>query len=158
MHAKWPKYFMNIAKETAKLSKDPSTQVGAVIVNNKRIMSTGFNGAPKPFPDDLVPKDNDDEHLINQKNTYMCHAELNSILNFEGRLSDLAESDLYVTISPCSRCACMIAQLGFRKVVYYEKYHRTEETIAAEHILKTSGVQYISYDEYLKELTVNDNQ
>ena len=70
MDKKWLRYFMTVAEESAKLSKDPNTKVGAVIVNNKRIKSTGYNGAPQSFPDDLVPVDNDGETLIEKKNTY----------------------------------------------------------------------------------------
>lgn len=145
MDKKWSKYFMTVAEESSKLSKDPNTKVGAVIVNNKRIKSTGYNGAPQSFPDDLVPADNDGETLIEKKNTYMCHAELNAILNYDGQIADLRNADIYVTVSPCSRCACMLAQVGIKRVIYKEKYHRKEETDAAEHILTCSGVDYIDY-------------
>ena len=145
MDKKWLRYFMTVAEESAKLSKDPNTKVGAVIVNNKRIKSTGYNGAPQSFPDDLVPVDNDGETLIEKKNTYMCHAELNVILNYDGQIADLRNADIYVTVSPCSRCACMLAQVGIKRVIYKEKYHRKEETDAAEHILTYSGVDYIDY-------------
>lgn len=142
---KWHKYFMTIAEDSAQLSKDPKTKVGAVIVNNKRIKSTGYNGAPGPFPDELVPADSEAERLIDQKNTYMCHAELNAILNYDNKISDLKDATMYVTVSPCSRCACMIAQVGIKKIIYKEKYHRTNETEAAEHIFDVCGIEYTSY-------------
>lgn len=154
MDNKWPKYFMAVAEESGKLSKDPRTKVGAVIVHNKRIKSTGYNGAPSNFPDELVPKDSEGDTLIEKKNTYMCHAELNAILNYDGQISDLKNSDLYVTVSPCSRCACMIAQVGIKRVIYKEKYHRKEETDAAEYILNKCGVETIKYDELEN---INDN-
>lgn len=144
---KWQEYFMSVAEDTAKLSRDPHTKVGAVIVNNKRIKSTGFNGAPQNFPDELVPLDNNGDTLIRQKNTYMCHAELNAVLNYDGNIMNLKDSDIYVTVSPCSRCACMLAQVGIKRVIYKEKYHRKEETDAAEYILNNSGIEYIKYDE-----------
>lgn len=151
MNNRWPKYFMTVAEESSKLSKDPHTKVGAVIVRNKRIKSTGYNGAPQSFPDELVPETNDGETLIEKKNTYMCHAELNAILNYDGQISDLSDSDLYVTVSPCSRCACMIAQVGIKRVIYKEKYHRSEETTAAEYILNKCGVEIIDYESFEKE-------
>lgn len=151
MNNRWPKYFMTVAEESSKLSKDNHTKVGAVIVNNKRIKSTGYNGAPQSFPDELVPENNDGETLIEKKNTYMCHAELNAILNYDGQISDLNGSDLYVTVSPCSRCACMIAQVGIKRVIYKEKYHRSEETTAAEYILNKCGVEIIDYESFEKE-------
>lgn len=149
--SKWTKYFMDVAEASAKLSRDPITKVGAVIVNNKRIKSTGFNGAPSNFPDKLVPPDSESEYLIDKKNTYMCHAELNAVLNYDGKIADLKDADLYVTVSPCSRCACMLAQVGIKRVIYKEKYHRKEETDAAEFILSKCGVKYIDYESFEKE-------
>ena len=142
---KWSKFFMNVAEETSTLSKDPVTKVGAVLVNKNKIKSTGYNGAPKTFPDMLVPANNDGKRLISQKNTYMCHAELNAILNYDGKLEDLENGSIYVTISPCSRCACILAQLGVKRVIYKEQYHREEEFEAAKYILDTCGVELIQY-------------
>lgn len=142
---KWANYFMSVAESSAQLSKDPNTKVGAVIVNNKRIKSTGFNGAPSNFPDELVPMNNGNR-LIDQKNTYMCHAELNAVLNYDGNITDLKDASIYVTVSPCSRCACMLAQVGIKKVIYKEKYHREEETEAAEYIFKKCNVEYIDFE------------
>ena len=149
--SKWPKYFMSVAESSAQLSKDPITKVGAVLVKNRRIKSTGFNGAPQSFPDELVPTENG-EHLIDQKNTYMCHAELNAVLNYDGNITDLKDSDIYVTVSPCSKCACMLAQVGVKRVIYKEKYHRAEETDATEYILNNCGDEYVSYDKFCKDL------
>ena len=145
MDNKWNSYFMNIAKETAKLSKDPNTKVGAVLVKNKKIKSVGYNGAPRTFPDDLVPK-KDGDTLIQKKNTYMCHAELNAILNYDEKSSDLEGSTLYTTISPCSNCAKMLAQIGIKEVIYLEEYHRSEETDAAKYIFNVCGIDYIPYN------------
>ena len=145
--SKWNNYFMTIAEDSAQLSKDPNTKVGAVIVNNRRIKSTGYNGAPSSFPDELVPNDSESEHLVDQKNTYMCHAELNAVLNYDNKISDLKDATMYVTVSPCSRCACMLAQVGIKRIVYKEKYHRKEETDAAENIFRKCGVEYISFND-----------
>lgn len=144
---KWHNYFMSIAEETAKLSRDPKTKVGAVIVHNKRVKSAGYNGAPSSFPDELVPWDSvETDELINQKNTYMCHAELNAILNYDGKISDLKDTTMYTTVSPCSRCACMIAQVGIKKVIYKEKYHRKTETDTTDRIFDICGIECVSYN------------
>lgn len=148
---KWHDYFMTVAEDSAKLSKDPKTKVGAVLVNNKKIKSIGYNGAPRNFPDDLVPTDSESEHLVNQKNTYMCHAELNAVLNYDNKISDLTGATLYVTISPCSKCACMLAQVGIKEVIYKEKYHRVEETSAAEYIFDTCGITYTKFNDLKEE-------
>uniref|UniRef100_T1GFP9 dCMP deaminase n=1 Tax=Megaselia scalaris TaxID=36166 RepID=T1GFP9_MEGSC len=78
----WDDYFMSTAILSAKRSKDPSTQVGACIVDdNNRIVSIGYNGFPRNCHDDIFPwtKDNDDP--IDCKNMYVVHAEANAILN-----------------------------------------------------------------------------
>lgn len=74
------------------MSKDPITKVGAVIAKNGRILSIGYNGPPRGLSDEIVPLNSvSDENtpLENRKNTYMIHAELNSILNYGGCLKDL---------------------------------------------------------------------
>lgn len=144
---KWSKYFMNIAKETATLSRDPMTKVGAVLTKEKYIKSVGYNGAPKTFPDSKVPKDNDSEELINQKNAYMVHAELNAVLNYDGQLSDLKGCTLYTTVSPCHNCALMLAQLGIKKVIYLEKYHRKNMTDVTDRIFKECHIECEEYNE-----------
>ena len=145
---KWPKYFMSIAELSANLSKDPITKVGACIIQNRRIKSTGFNGAPQTFPDNLVPFDiKNPTRLIDQKNTYMCHAELNAVLNYDGKISDLKDADIYVTVSPCSKCACMLAQVGIKRVIFKEEYRRKEEVEATKYILEKCNVQYIKFDD-----------
>ena len=155
MNKKWPKYFMKVAEDTAELSKDPITKVGAVIVKNKKVKSVGYNGAPACFPDDLVPKDSESEKLVEKKNTFMCHAELNAVLNYDGQMKSLRGSDIYVTISPCSKCACMLAQLRVRRVIYKEKYRRSEETEAAEYIFDKCKIKCFNYNDFIQE---NENE
>jgi len=137
---------MSIADNTANLSKDPRTKVGAVIVKNKKIKSIGYNGAPKSFPDDLVPTDNSGETLKEKKNTYMCHAELNSILNYDGLISDLNGATIYITLSPCSKCACLLAQVGIKKIIYKKKYDKKEETEATDYIFEKCGIEQIHFE------------
>ncbi len=138
---KWDEYFMNVAKDTAALSKDPKTKVGAVIVKDKRLLSVGYNGAPHNFPDELIPM-TEGEGLLNQKNTYMVHAELNAILNYKGQIQDLAGSTVYVTISPCTNCVLAMSQVGIKKVIYLQEYHRTEIHNAATKIMDKCGIKY----------------
>ena len=144
--SKWDSYFMSIADNTANLSKDPRTKVGAVIVKNKKIKSIGYNGAPKTFPDNLVPTDNSGETLKEKKNTYMCHAELNSILNYDGLISDLNGATMYITLSPCSKCACLLAQVGIKKIIYKKKYDKKEETEATDYIFEKCGIEQIHFE------------
>lgn len=147
---KWHNYFMDLARTTAKMSKDPSTQVGAVIVKDRRILSVGYNGAPRSFDDNKVPKVSDID-LFKNKNSYMVHAELNAILNYRGNLADFKDATLYVTVSPCNDCAKALIQLGIKEIIYDIKYHREEITDFSFWLLNECGVKLKSLEECLNE-------
>lgn len=139
-------YFMQLAELTSKRSKDPSTKVGACIVKDNHVLSLGYNGAPRNFPDELVPKThNQDSPLCEQKNAYMVHAEQNAVLNFRGDLGDLAGSTIYVTHSPCNECAKTLCQVGVKKIIYEHEYHRTDIWNTSKIILDNCGVEYEEY-------------
>ena len=138
----WDDYFMHLAEESSLRSKDPSTKVGACLVKDKRVLSLGYNGAPRSFPDELVPRTSyERDNILNQKNTFMCHAELNAILNYRGSLSELDGATLYVTIYPCHECAKALAQIGIREIIYKEIYHRTNIYSASKYILEKCGIK-----------------
>lgn len=136
------KFYMEFAKLAATKSKDPRTKVGSCIVNDKRLLSIGYNGAPRGFPDDIVPTLSDNVPLKENKNSYMIHSELNSILNYGGSLKDLEGATMYCTISPCHECAKIIIQAGIKRVVFLEEYHRTEMVEMTKLLFKLSGVKY----------------
>ena len=148
----WDEYFMGIAMLAAKRSKDPSTQVGACIVSSDNIIiSTGYNGMPKGCSDDEFPwgRDGDDT-----KYPYVVHAELNAILNANGR--DLRGSRVYVALFPCNECAKAIIQSGVKEVVYLsDKYKDTMGNIASKRMLTAAGVKFTKLDSQLKDLTIN---
>ena len=94
----WDEYFMAIAKLSAMRSKDPSTQVGACIVSSdNRILSIGYNGAPNGFDDEKFPWGREGG-ILDTKYPYVCHAEMNAILNFRGSKKDLEDSKIYVDL------------------------------------------------------------
>ncbi len=138
----WDSTFMGIAKLIAMRSKDPNTQVGAVIVGkDKRILSLGYNGLPAGMSDDenVWNREGDDELTL--KYTYICHAEENAILNYRGDFAALGDASIYVSLFPCNNCAKMIAQSGIKEVVYEsDKYGGTPLNIASKKILKAAGV------------------
>ena len=134
-------FYMEFAKHSASKSKDPKTKVGSCLVNDKRLLSIGYNGAPRGFPDHIIPKDSDSDILSENKNSYMVHSELNSILNYGGSLQDLQGATLYVTISPCHECAKVIIQVGIKRVVYLEEYHRSKTWEMSKLLFKLAGVQ-----------------
>ena len=136
----WDEYFMGIALLSSYRSKDPSTQVGACIVDDQnRILSTGYNGFPHGCSDDEFPW-NRDESKGDTKYQFVVHAELNAILNARGK--SLAGSILYVGLFPCNECAKAIIQAGIREVVYLsDKYRNTPGTIASRRMLDAAGVK-----------------
>ena len=151
----WNEYFMYIAQLAALRSKDPHTQVGAELVNSDtKILSIGFNGAPRDFEDSKVPWSRDTSlPYIEQKYPYMCHAEMNAIVNYGGSIKDLKGATIYVTLFPCDDCAKLLAQTGVKKVVYLYDYHHDEPIYEASRIiLKECG---IIYEEFKKESKVN---
>lgn len=97
----WDEYFMGIAMLSAMRSKDPNSQVGACIVRDNKILSLGYNGMPIGCDDDIMPWGREGNEL-ETKYMYVCHSELNAILN-AGK--DLHGSTMYVTLFPCNECA-----------------------------------------------------
>ena len=139
----WDNYFMAIAKLSAMRSKDPSTQVGACIVSSdNRILSMGYNGAPNGLNDDEFPWDREGEPL-NTKYLYVCHAEMNSIMNYRGNKRDLEGAKLYVDLFPCNECAKMIIQAGIKEIIYLsDKYADKDNFIASKRLFDACGVRY----------------
>jgi len=104
----WDEYFMGIALLTAMRSKDPSSQVGACIVSpENKILSLGYNGMPIGCDDDAMPWEREGDPL-NTKYMYVCHAELNAILN--SAHNNLKGARVYVTLFPCNECTKAIIQ------------------------------------------------
>ena len=135
----WDEYFMGVAMLAARRSKDPNTRVGACIVSQDNIIiSTGYNGLPNGCSDDEYPWEREGEET---KYPYVVHAELNAILNANGR--DLRGSRLYVALFPCNECAKAIIQAGVKEVLYLsDKYADTSATRASKRMMDSAGVAY----------------
>jgi dCMP deaminase len=140
----WDEYFMGIALLSAKRSKDPSTQVGACIVSeDNKILSIGYNGAPIGFSDDRMSWEREGDFL-NTKYAYVCHAELNAILNYTGLT--LKGAKIYVDLFPCNECAKAIIQSGIKKVIYWsDKYADTDSVKASKKMFNECGVEIEQY-------------
>ena len=138
----WEEYFMAVAQLSARRSKDPSTQVGACIVNrNKRIIGIGYNGFPTGCSDDELPWGREGD-LLETKYPYVCHAEMNAITNATNK-PDLDGATMYVSLFPCNECAKLLVQVGISEVVYLEdKYHDEDIFVAARKIFDMAGVEY----------------
>jgi dCMP deaminase len=150
----WDEYFMGIALLSAQRSKDPSTQVGACIVNDdKKIVGVGYNGFPMGCDDDELPWEREGAFL-ETKYPYVCHAELNAILNSISR--DLKGCSIYVALFPCNECAKAIIQSGIKEIVYLsDKYKHTDIVIASKRMLNQAGVVMRKLDIPLKNITIN---
>ena len=148
----WDEYFMGVAKLAARRSKDPNTQVGACIVSQDDIIiSTGYNGMPKGCSDDEFPWEREGAET---KYPYVVHAELNAILNANGR--DLRGSRLYVALFPCNECAKAIIQSGVKEVVYLsDKYTGTPGNVASKRMLDAAGVKYTRLRAATKSITID---
>ncbi|MDN5314635.1 MAG: dCMP deaminase [Clostridiales bacterium] len=150
----WDEYFMGIALLAARRSKDPSTQVGACIVNQQnKILSVGYNGMPIGCSDDVFPWEREGEAL-DTKYPYVCHAELNAILNNIG--FSLADCKIYVPLFPCNECSKAIIQSGIREVIYIsDKYAETDSVRASKKMMEHAGVQYRTLETSLEELCLS---
>ena len=148
----WDEYFMGLAHLSAKRSKDPSTQVGAVIVSkDHRVVGIGYNGFPNGCSDDEFPWDREGE-FAQTKYPFVVHAELNAILNSN---SDLRGCSIYVSLFPCNECAKAIIQSGISRIVYEsDKYADTDGTKASKRMLKAAGVQ-LEQLPYQMELSIH---
>lgn len=114
MSEKWDRRFLELARHIASWSKDPSTQVGCVVVGmDREIRSTGFNGLPRGIEDS-----EERLHDRNLKYPLICHAEENAIMHAARVGVPLRDCRAYVTWPPCTRCARSLVQAGVREVVY----------------------------------------
>ena len=140
----WDEYFMGIALLSAKRSKDPSTQVGACIVDeDNKVVSIGYNGMPRQLDESKLTWEKGEG--LNSKYLYVCHAEFNAILNIRNG-SSLKGCTLYVTLFPCNECAKAIIQTGIKKIIYLsDKYADSVSTLASKKMFELAGVNVEKY-------------
>ncbi|XP_033742665.1 deoxycytidylate deaminase-like isoform X1 [Pecten maximus] len=144
-YLEWPEYFMAIAFLSAQRSKDPKTQVGACIVNTEnKIVGIGYNGMPQGCNDDLMPWNRNADSILDTKQLYVCHAELNAVLNKNS--TDVKDCTVYVALFPCNECAKVLIQSRIKEVVYYsDKYHHKVEFVASRRMLDMAGIKHRQY-------------
>ena len=132
--------FINIAKEIATASKCVSKQVGAVIVKDGRILSTGYNGTPAGFTNccDYWNGEYTSEHHEWSK-TYEIHAEMNAIIWAAREGISIEGATIYVTLEPCSECSKNVIASGIKRIVYDKPYEHTQSAIISKFI-KDNGV------------------
>lgn len=137
----WDEYFMGLAHLSALRSKDPNTQVGAAIVDeNHRVVSVGYNGFPTGVSDDEFPWSREGD-VLTSKYAFVVHAELNAILNSQRSVRGCT---IYVSLFPCNECAKAIIQSGIKKIVYEsDKYNGVDTNIASKRMLRAAGVELV---------------
>ena len=153
-YLKWDEYFMGIAMLSAQRSKDPNTCVGSCIVSqDNRILSVGYNGMPRGCSDDEYPWERVGGNL-DTKYFFVCHAELNAILNYSGE--SLYGCRLYTSLFPCNECAKAIIQSGIRTVIYdSNKYADLPAFIASKRMFDAAGVTLRRYRRTGREVTIS---
>ena len=135
------KNFINIAHEIASASKCVSKQVGAVIVKDGRILSTGYNGTPAGYT-------NCSEHWNNEytkdhhdwSKTYEIHAEMNAIIWAARKGISIEDGTIYVTLEPCSECSKNLIAAGIKRIVYDKAYEHTNSEVVSKFIKDNSVV------------------
>lgn len=114
----WERYFMNLARQAATRSTCPRKSVGAVIVRDKTVLSTGYNGSLRGAPHcDEVGCLMENDHCVRT-----VHAEANAIIQAARNGTRLEGAEIYVTASPCFNCFKLIANAGIRRIFYGEFY------------------------------------
>lgn len=129
------KNFINIAKEIASASKCVSKQVGAVIVKDGRILSTGYNGTPAGYTNCSTHWDGEytkDHHEWSK--TYEIHAEMNAIIWAAREGISIDGATIYVTLEPCSDCSKNLIASGIKRIVYDKAYEHTNSDIVTRFI------------------------
>lgn len=133
--------FINIAKEIATASKCVSKQVGAVIVKDGRILSTGYNGTPAGYTncnDHWNGKYTKEHH--NWSKTYEIHAEMNALIWAARKGISIEGATIYVTLEPCSECSKNLIAAGIKEIVYDRAYEHTDSSVISKFI-KDNGVK-----------------
>lgn len=137
----WDEYFMAVALLSGQRSKDPNTRVGACVADSgNKIVGVGYNGFPWGCSDDELPWNREGDYL-DTKYPYVCHAELNAVLNATSR--DLSACRIYVALFPCNECTKVIIQSGIGEIIFLsDKYKHTDSVKASKIMLEKSGVLY----------------
>jgi deoxycytidylate deaminase len=151
----WDDYFMAVAFLSSQRSKDPAKQVGACIVDcNNVICGIGYNGFPRGCPDSKLPwaKRSRNGNPLETKYPYVCHAEMNAILNKNG--ASVAGARVYVTMFPCNECAKLLIQAGIAEIIFHEDkaqprggtpaaggFKLAQQYAASKNLLQLAGVK-----------------
>ena len=138
---KWHIRFLRLAQEVSTWSIDPSTKVGCVLIRDRRVISTGYNGFPKNINDNF-------ERLIDRDKKYeiTVHAEVNAVTTAALHGVSTEGCSAYITFSPCSHCAAVLINAGIKEVyvsggsIIPDRW--LPNLITASNLLAEAGVLY----------------
>ncbi|MBP9803155.1 MAG: dCMP deaminase family protein [Candidatus Pacebacteria bacterium] len=139
----WDECFMRMAHLISERSKDPSTQVGAVVVSQMNVVvGLGYNGFPRGIDNEALPWEREGD-LENTKYAYVCHAEENAIYNANAQTKDCK---IYTALFPCNECAKTIIQTGIKEVIYEnDKYIDTPAHKASLKMFELAKIKVRKY-------------
>ncbi|KAL8598709.1 hypothetical protein ACOMHN_033273 [Nucella lapillus] len=151
----WDEYFMAVAFLSAQRSKDPRTQVGACIVNGEnKIVGIGYNGMPIGCSDDVMPWGRDSDDILERKHYYVCHAEMNAILNKNAVA--VTNCRIYVALFPCNECTKLIIQAGIKEVIYCsDKYAEKGAFKASRIMMNHAHIHVRKFESQRKQVVVD---
>jgi dCMP deaminase len=148
----WNEYFMDITRLVARRSTCMRRQVGAVMVKEKNILATGYNGTPSGIKHcDVTGCLREQLNVPSGERHELCrglHAEQNAIIQAARHGVNISGSILYCTNSPCIICTKMLINAGIRKVVYLEGY---SDNLSVE-MLDEAGIETLSFAEVIGKL------
>ena len=141
--------YLNVAREIAKMSKCIQIQVGAIIVKDGRILSTGYNGTPKGFVNcnqffNFEKPERSVHHEFSEM--YEIHAEQNAILFAAKYGISIDQSDLYTTLHPCNDCLKIICNSGIKNIYYCDEYDKFVSDLKINTLLEKCNVKLIKVD------------
>jgi len=139
----WDECFMRMTYVIAERSKDPNTQVGAVIVNPQHVVvGMGYNGFPRNIDNNDFPWEREGD-ILETKYPFIVHAEANAIYNAN---ASTQHATIYVNLFPCNECAKAIIQKEIQEVVFEsDKYHDVPAFIASRKMFDAAGITYRQY-------------
>ena len=132
----WDQYFLTITRQVAERSTCARAKVGAVIVRDKNILATGYNGSPAGMPHCtdvgcLIYKSQTPEGTTEENCFRTIHAEINAIAQAAKNGHAIREADIYITHTPCIHCFKVLVNTGIRRIFYERPYklHTIEELL-----------------------------
>jgi dCMP deaminase len=145
MRKSWDDYFMDMAYMAASMATCPRRHVGAILVKEKKILGTAYNGAPAGVPDcyeagcilSQTVEEIEGEWIRKTHCIRSIHAEQNLLL-FTDR-EDRQQATVYVTDQPCWTCTNMLANSGIAEIVYHRAYRKDQQQV--ENLLKQKGIR-----------------